>query len=227
MAAVTLSLVGQIARASGRRRPAAGRGRSSRCSSCSRTGRTRSSSRGMARPSTRRSRPLTRARPPPRSSMPAGDDLEGQAAPLADVQPEQRRDRRRRPACRCCAASGTCSCGRSASSRASTPLRSRFGTSIPVADRVQALQRQVVGVVAALAGLLRPADRARRAGCRAPSAAARRASAAASPPRRSAGRAPWGSCAGRPRGRATGAAGRRSRSCSARARNAAIGAWVR
>ena len=112
--------------------------------------RTRSSSRGIASPSTRRRRPSTRASPPPRSSMPARDHLGSQAAPALDVEPEQRRIRRPRRACRCCGAAGIRSCGRSASRRASTPLRSRFGTSIPVADRMQALQRQVVGVVARL-----------------------------------------------------------------------------
>ena len=51
-----------------------------------------------------------------------------------------------------------CSCGRSASSRASTPLRSRFGTSYQWPTGCRHCSGHVVGVIAAFARLARPAD---------------------------------------------------------------------
>ena len=90
MAAVTLSLVAQIGAGRGRRRPAAGRGRSSRCSSCSRSGRTRPPRAAWPGPSTSRTRPLTRARPPPRSSRRRVMTSKVRHAPLWMCQPEQR-----------------------------------------------------------------------------------------------------------------------------------------
>ena len=65
----------------------------------------------MARPSTRRTRPLTRARPPPRSSRRRVMTSKVRHAPLLDVPAQQGRDRHRPPACRCCAAAGTSTAG--------------------------------------------------------------------------------------------------------------------
>ena len=53
------------------------------------------------------------------------------------------------------------SCGRCSSRSRSVPLSSMIGHFVPVTDRMQTLRRQVVGVVAAFAHLLRPADQCR------------------------------------------------------------------
>ena len=86
-----------------------------------------------------------------------GDHLAGPGAALVDVLAEQHRvdvraqrvdvvDQQMR------------SCGRCGQQVAQHAVAQQVGHLVPVADRVQALGRQVVGVVAALAHALRPAD---------------------------------------------------------------------
>ncbi len=124
----------------------------------------------MARPSTRRTWPLTRARPPPRSSIRRVMTSNVRQAPCVRCSPSMAGSTSAPSVSMLCSIR-CCSCGRSASSRASAPLRSRFGNFEPVADRMQALQRHVVGVIAAFAGVRGPVDERVRAGCRGLSAA--------------------------------------------------------
>ena len=186
----------RASRASARRRPAGDRYRSSRWRCCSRRGAIRARRRaapGLPPGARGRPRAPVRRRDLPggarslRWSAPRRSRCAGRAAPASTstrrgvdvvhhqvVQPRPLRQQAQQHA-----------------------VAQQVRHLVPVPHRMQALHRQIVGIVGALARLRAPTRSARRAGSRAPSAPARPAAAAASLPRRSAGRAPWGSCAGR------------------------------
>ena len=116
-------------RASGRRPPAAGRGRSRWSSSCNSDSSNSSSSRGMARPSTSRTRPSTRARPPPRSSMRRVITSKVRHAAAVDVQAQQGRIEIGAQGVDVVEQQVLAAAAAAQAVAASTPLRSRLGIS--------------------------------------------------------------------------------------------------
>jgi hypothetical protein len=118
-------------------------------------------------PSTRRTWPLTRARPPPRSSSRRVITSKVRQ-PAARCAGRTSPDPRPRRACQCYAAAGAATAGARQQLREHA-VAQQVGHLEPVADRVQALERQIVRVIAAFAGeraqLMRAARRLSRTFC--------------------------------------------------------------
>ena len=119
------------------------------------------SSRGWASPSRSRRRPPTRARPPPRSSIRRAMTSKLERRRRSPSPARARPGRGWPPACRCCGPAASGGSGSRSSSRARTPLRSRFGHLVEVPGGVESLDGDVVDVVGPLPLRPRPVqDRA-------------------------------------------------------------------
>ena len=186
------------------------------------------SSRGWASPSSSRSRPATRARPPPRSSIRRGMTSKLRVAPRLDRPGRGRRDRASRPGCRCCGPSASSGSGCSIEElRRARRCAAGWGPRRSGPGGLNRWIGQVVGVVGPFALATGPSRGSRGGRPRGPSACSRRASRGSTLPRGRSGRGPSGSAAGRSTARARGRPGRRGRSCRVRARWRSMAAWVR
>ena len=109
----------------------------------------------MARPSTSRTWPFTRARPPPRSSSRRVMTSNVRQPLLRDVQAEHRRVRVRAERVNVVQHQmlQLRAFGQQVRQHA---VAQQVGDLVPVADRMQALRREIVGVIAAFARLRAP-----------------------------------------------------------------------